>query len=601
MDIQSGATVELAGSGSFASAMSIANAGTLRFNQSGDYTLMSNIMGTGDVVKTGTSKLTLNAGNMSGNFIQQQGDVELAAGRTWTGNYTQHSGTFIADNGTTITGNADFFGTIAPDTLTIGGDAIFRGGSVYVYTLDTASKAHSLIAVAGNVEIENNATLDIVLSSGGSVSGTFNVITASHFNGNYFNVPNTWGTEFEQGITGNTYWIHWASITPDFADNTQPFASSNAYGVALGMDKIYADGLTGNISDLYDTLSNMSSSDPQGLADAFAQLHGEVFAASQMNLVNMQRGFLNRIPSARYRLWNDRNGIFLGQSPCEPCAGVPAKWNRWGTFTGDWLERKSVGTYSGYDLRGAGVVVGLDRNISRNSFGGVAFAYDNANQNFKTIRSNNQIDAFRTVFYGGMKSGKTYADGYAGYTKNWNKTRRDISIGTFEGVARSRFDDDMFSTGFEVGRKLSFGNGRVTPSIGLHYIHLSSPKVTESGASDANLLVHSSSYNSLRLPVGVKFSQDSVGYGGIIWTPEARMFYIRELADASVRTGTSFATVSSIPFYAESGNWGRNSARLGVGLNAALSDWLNFRIDYDYEVYDHTTANWFGTTLGVRW
>ena len=543
--------------------------------------------------------IVINGGNASFNNTVTAPNINVLAGTL--------EGTGML-NGAVTFGNGAILspGNNSIGTLTVNGDVHFNAGSTYQYEIDKAGATHDLLVVnGGEIEILQGAKLDIVFLNGAEEEGDkFQVIAATQGqfkNTTLFDVSNTWTVAFSQKILNDGYWIFWGLTDPDFADNILPYATSNAYNVAMGMDKIYADGLTGSISDLYDALSNMSSSDPKGLADAFAQLHGEVFAASQMNLVNMQRGFLNRLPNAQYRLWNDRNGIFLGQSPCDPCGGVPAKWNRWGTFSGDWLERKSVGSYSGYNLRGAGVVAGIDRNISRNSFGGVAFAYDNANQNFKTIRSNNQIDAFRTVFYGGVKNGKAYADGYVGYTKNWNKTRRDINIGTFEGTARSKFDDDMFSTGFELGRKLSFGNGRVTPSIGLHYINLSSPKVTESGAGDANLLVHSGSYNSLRLPIGVKLSQDNVGYGGIVWTPEARMFYIRELADASVRTGTSFAAVSSVPFYAESGNWGRNSARLGVGLNAALSDWLNFRIDYDYEVYDHTTANWFGTTLGVRW
>jgi len=274
--------------------------------------------------------------------------------------------------------------------------------------------------------------------------------------------------------------------------------------------------------------------------------------------------------------------------------------SRWGAFTGDWHERQSVGTNSGTHMRSTGVVVGMDQYLSRNAFGGIAFGYDNAYQSFKTIRSNNQMDAFRTALYGGIRNGNTSIDGYAGYTKNWNKTRRDINIGNFNGTARSKFDDDTFATGFELGRNMSFGRSTLTPSLGLHYINHSSPSVTETGANDADLRIHSNRYNSLRMPIGAKLSRD-IFSGGIIWTPEARAFYIREMADASVRAGTSFAAVSEVPFYAESGNWGRNSGRFGVGLNAQLADWLSFRVDYDREVYDHTSSNEFGATLGVMW
>jgi outer membrane autotransporter protein len=159
----------------------------------------------------------------------------------------------------------------------------------------------------------------------------------------------------------------------------------------------------------------------------------------------------------------------------------------------------------------------------------------------------------------------------------------------------------MFSTGIEIGRKLRFGQMQLVPSIGLRYIYLGSPSVTETSAADANLYVYGGDYNSLRLPVGAKLSRDLRSRNGIVWTPEARAFYVREFCDASAQARTSFDGVRSVSFIADSGKWGRNSGRFGLGLNAKLSGRMNFRIDYDYEVYDHTTADQISTTLGVNW
>jgi outer membrane autotransporter protein len=159
----------------------------------------------------------------------------------------------------------------------------------------------------------------------------------------------------------------------------------------------------------------------------------------------------------------------------------------------------------------------------------------------------------------------------------------------------------MFSSGFEIGRELLFGTLWAKPSVGLHYIRLSSPHVTESGAGDADLLIHSHHYNSVRMPVGIKLSRGFWG-SSMVWRPEVRAFYIQEFADTSVRTSTSFATApGNTSFYAESGHWGRNSARFGTGLNARLSDWIQVRVDYDYEVFKHTSAQEFGATLGMKW
>ncbi len=49
------------------------------------------------------------------------------------------------------------------------------------------------------------------------------------------------------------------------------------------------------------------------------------------------------------------------------------------------------------------------------------------------------------------------------------------------------------------------------------------------------------------------------------------------------------------------GDWGRNSGLFGIGLNVRLADRMNFRIGYDYEIYEETEMGAFGTTLGVYW
>jgi len=382
----------------------------------------------------------------------------------------------------------------------------------------------------------------------------------------------------------------------------------NARRVAGGMDTIVDRRLTGNIRDLHREL-RLLSDDHQALANAFAGLSGEVFATSQMTVANMQRTFQRRLPGVTDRFTNHRSGnMYRGAAPCERVAPSRAACsccsvNLWGSFTGDWQDQRNIGGdngYSGFNLRTAGVAVGFDQKLSRNAFAGVAFGHDNAYLRLSTLDSYNQIDVFRTVFYGGWRRGNTFTDVYAGYTKHWHNIRRDINVASFNETARSSYSDNMFSTGLEVGRNLSLGGGaRLTPSVGLHYIHLSTPSLTETGGSDANLHARSSRYNSVRMPIGARMSQDI--RRGILWIPEVRAFYICELADTSARVWTSFNEVRSVSFVADSGNWGRSSGRFGTGINAQFSDSLNFRVDYDYEVFEHTSTSALGATLGVRW
>jgi outer membrane autotransporter protein len=281
--------------------------------------------------------------------------------------------------------------------------------------------------------------------------------------------------------------------------------------------------------------------------------------------------------------------------------------SRWTAFTGDWQNRHNIGPYSGYDMRSVGFIHASETQISPNHFGGTALAYDNVYQKFDTIQSACRMDIFRLAFYGGSRRGNFSSDSYIGYTRNWSKTQRHIDIpgdlaGTpdFNGIARSRFTNNMFGLGFESRQDLRFGCSRLTPSIGMHYIHLSRLRATETGAEEANLSVNAGHFDSVRFPMGAKLSHE-LWTGCIVWRPEVRAFYIREVADASVRARTSFNNVHEVPFFADSGKWGRNCGRFGTGLNVQMMDWLSFRIDYDYELYEWTSASEFGITLGVIW
>ena len=151
-----------------------------------------------------------------------------------------------------------------------------------------------------------------------------------------------------------------------------------------------------------------------------------------------------------------------------------------------------------------------------------------------------------------------------------------------------------------MSRQFARNVGRIS-SIGLHYINLSSPSVTETGNGVANLHVHSNTYESLRIPVRGEIQTECHWAADVTWTPELRTFYVREFADDSARAVTLFDSVRSVSFIADSGKWGRNSERFGVGLGTGLSDCLFVRIDFDYDVYEYTTAREFGTILGVKW
>jgi len=619
----------------------ITNNASLTFRQTANQTLSGIITGTGSLIKEGTGTLTLTGentytgittvnggelfigtdttsataringavdvfGGTLGGYGTVGGDVEVEDGAWLIGNLTI-DGTLMLNSGATLSpGNST-------GTITVNRDVTFREGSRYVYEIDKDNNAHDLLVVtSGNtITIEENAELEIIFITGtGGKNERYQVIAAepsqfvfSHAEEDLFVLFGDWTDMFNQRILDDGYYILWSVVTPEFVENISAYGTPNAIRVAAGMDELVEltleEGKTVEElrleNALFDALAGMPGNDPQALANAFAMLHGEVFAINQEAAARLQRQFLQNVPSAEQRL-----------RCLQSCVG---DWNRWATFTGDWLGRKNLDRYSGYDLRTAGVAFGLDRQMTRTSMFGFALGYDKTNMDLRTLRSQDEMEAFRMALYGGWWSQNTYVDAYAGYTKNWHKTRRSIDIDPiegvtpFKGVARSQYSDDMVSTGFEVGHHFAASKyGFITPSFGLHYIHLSAPGITETGAGDADLHIQSSRYSSLRMPAGLRWSQHYAGVKGLVWIPELRTYYVREIADDSASVRTSFHRVPNIHFIADSRPWGRDSLQVGTGLTARLSERLHVRLDYDREIFTRNLAiDHFAASLGYAW
>ena len=551
---------------------------------------------------------TLIVGNVGGESGRVAGAVEVLAGAMLGGHgrvgglTVQSGGTLspgISSSGTPGT-TGERIGTL---TVNNGGDVVFESGSTFLFQIDKENVLQNtdrlVVIGGGTVGIAEGARLEIEFLHGGTVAAgdRFQVIGISNGSAAQFT-----GTEFF--LTGQSvglrsliddtgYWLVYQP-PPRFEPAIRYIGTPNAIRAAEGTDRLFYPMETDLMPDLYQVLEDMLDN-PYALAEAFAQLHGEVFAANKEAAARMQRRFLRNLPSAESRLM----GVELSEFSREEWK---CKWNRWGTLTGDIQGRKNIDLYSGYDLKSQGVAFGMDRLIAHNSFFGIAVGYDNTSQDFRTIRSHNQLNALRMAVHGGWWNGKGYVEGYAGYTMNFHKTRRKIDIDTFSATARSEYNDNMFSTGIEIGRRQQVGSATyLTPSIGFHYIHLASPGVTETGAGDANLHIRGHHYNSLRLPIGMKLSRDFAGENGIIWTPEGRAHYIREFGDDSVWARTSYNNARRVSFLAGTDDWGENSIRLGMGLNMRLSDRLNFRFDYDHEAFSYMKTNEFSATLGVQW
>ena len=588
--------------GSVAGNIDIASGANVTFDRSDAVTFGGVISGGGSLTKNGSGTLTLSGvntytgtttvesgtlfvGDAASPSARIAGIVDVRTGAI-LGGYGTIGGLIIVQGGATLSPG----GSIG--TLTAVNGITFESGSTYLYEIDAIDNSDLLVVSNGDVTITPGAMLDVVTPAGLRLLGgeRFQVIdlegSAAFAYGTLFESVGTWGGYYLHDLRwGDGYYLTWIIMPTDFANTIRAIGSPNAINAAEGVDELVQRRQVSNINRLYRTLGSMPDTDPQGLADAFAQLHGEVFASSKEAATQMQRRFQSLLPNGRdfYSL-----------------SALPKEWNRWGTFTGDYNNRKTLKKYSGYEAASAGFAFGADQAISPFGLCGVAIGYDYVDQNLRSIRSSAEIEACRAMLYGSWFNGEYYCDTYIGYTKNWYKTRRDINIGTFSDITKSRYNDDMGSMGVEVGRTCSLDWCLLTPSIGIHYNFIDSPTITEEGG-EASLRVASSDYHSVRVPVGIKASKMFPWDHGSVWTPEIRAFYTRELANDTVKVRTAFAGEQDVNFVATSGVRGQNNVRLGLGVGLLAANRVNIRLDYDCDIYNNTTADTFAVTLGVSW
>lgn len=178
-------------SGSFQyTGIDVENGSTLQFNidnnnNTAEYTQSAAITGNGNIVKSGTGTLVMdatgagsfahNAGDVTlnygwgGAYTQADGVLNLAASQTVTGNYSQTGNTATLNAGAnsvlaqnaTITGNLNIAGT-GTGTLAVGGNLALNGATL---SINASGSSNDLIDVAGSVSFTGQSTVNLSLAN----------------------------------------------------------------------------------------------------------------------------------------------------------------------------------------------------------------------------------------------------------------------------------------------------------------------------------------------------------------------------------------------------------------------------------------------------
>lgn len=357
---------------------------------------------------------------------------------------------------------------------------------------------------------------------------------------------------------------------------------------------------------------------------------GDIFPDIMALSVNSQREFRRTLPSifsysqtAHYQdradsgfvsdgaLANFATENYYTYCPATMCS-PGSKWVMWDVpiFTKE--THKSDEGRLGYEQSVSGFSTGISRMIGESSAIGLAVGYDRRKLKGRDdYQMENRGNTLHLALYGGTNIGCFFFDGYAGFSRTWNKTKRRTDTSAVTGYlgddvyGRARPHDSVLSAGLKGSYVWILGNDmRLTPSLGVDFSHVRMGASTEEGmdgtlhTAGGLMSVEKSDFTSVAMPMMISLNKTyRSGFlrfkgNDSLWTPEVRGGYVQQFgskyATADVKYINTGLGNNAPSFTAESAEFNKSYGTVGAGVKIKLADKFIFNIDYDFSF----ASNW---------
>lgn len=406
-------------------------------------------------------------------------------------------------------------------------------------------------------------------------------------------------------------------------------------GMLAGMALLLAVGVnTAVAEEASPNVNRLPSPYPTGNARLDNSHTGELFADLMGTSITVQREFRRALPSiysyTQTAHYQDRADIgsaggyasglvstSYGACPTTMCS-PGSKWVMWDVPFAVKDTKKRKDGYLGYEQTISGFATGISRLIGESSAIGLAVGYDYRKFDGRDdYHMKNRADAFHAALYGGTNIGSFFLDGYAGYSRTWNRTHRsayDNAAGTDYEQLGGNYCDTILSAGVKASYVWIFSNDvRITPSIGVDYSHVSTGKFTEKSVATVNAIQHAAlrvdknSYDSVAVPIMVSlnktFSANFLTFGGSesLWTPEVRAGYVPQFGSKRARADVAFVggPAAGEKFSSLSTSMTDDYGTVGAGVKIKIRDKYIFALDYDYSFASKYTNHSLTAMYGV--
>jgi len=273
----------------------------------------------------------------------------------------------------------------------------------------------------------------------------------------------------------------------------------------------------------------------------------------------------------------------------------------WGRGYGVAGDRHGGDVSSRYDYTILGFVLGMDSKISDNLLIGLGGGYSQTDIDFESLTDSGDVDSYQGTLYSSYAKGLWYIDGLLSYAFNDYDTSRGIDFGGINRTAKGDYNGNELSGYLEGGYTFFARNTNIQPLASLHVTHLYQESYTESGADSLNLAVDDQETTSIRSALGLRLAKEHKRESDTTLMYEARALWAHEFSDDDHMVSARFAGSTAGSFHVKGDRPDRDSAILGLGINARMKNNLSLYAQYDADLSRDHTANAIMVGLAYRW